>query len=176
MIIIQGGQTGVDRGAWRGAGDMGLARGGWMPASQHDELGLIPGEVSHNLRPALNGGENRSRTIANVVDADAVLIIHPPGRMSPGTSLTWLQAGANGKPWIVIDGSPRRLNHVEPWLREVHGRFLNSTDAAIRMFRLMVAGPRASKWSDGFDVARRAMHIVGAVYGTKPNQAPRLAS
>ncbi|HET9063730.1 MAG TPA: putative molybdenum carrier protein [Candidatus Binatia bacterium] len=164
--IVQGGQTGVDRGAWRGAVECGLERGGWMPADGCDELGLIPNEARSDLRPALNGGGNRARTIANILDSDAVLIVVPDaakGCTTPGTRLTWKQARDKDKPRLVIDGSDRQVAHVAPWLRELLERWSRDTDSAIRLFRLMLAGPRASLWPEGEETARRVVHAIAEV-------------
>lgn len=157
IVICQGGQTGVDRGAWLGAVECGIARGGWMPANERDELGRIPYEVRRDLRPMLSGGP-RERTIANVNDAHAVVIVVPDASSTPregGTALTYRlakSAASRGLRWIMTDIDDTR--DLDEWCEDVFGSWRGGD------LRLMVAGPRASKWSDGEDAARRVVRII----------------
>lgn len=160
LRILQGGQTGVDRGAWRGAVESGLLRGGWMPHDMRDEYGPIPDEVANDLKRHSAG--LLARTRQNVRESDAVVIVITDavaGIGSPGTQRTFVYAKVKGKPALVIDGSESQLARLEPWWRDMsrRGRYPGVP------FDLMLAGPRASLWPDGEETARRVVHRIAEV-------------
>lgn len=149
LRIIQGGQTGVDRGAWLAAKDLDLLRGGFMPHNRRDENGLIPRLVQADL--AIHDGVQTlgERTIANVIHADAILIVVPDrsaARSTPGTALTVRTAERHGKPLHITDDyTPGSTVETAEWLG-INGPFGDPQRWVDREFRLMVAGPRKSRW------------------------------
>nr|CRH04839.1 Protein of unknown function [Candidatus Magnetococcus massalia] len=68
--IITGGQTGVDRAAWRGAIEVGVPISGWVPRERRAEDGFVPMDypVAEVYSPAYG-----VRTAWNVRDSDATL-------------------------------------------------------------------------------------------------------
>lgn len=103
IIIISGGQTGVDRGALDAALAMGTPCGGWCPEGRMADDGIIADKYPLQ---ELAGAGYRQRTRQNVADSDATLIIYfdfiAPKR---GTELTLLTAIKLEKPYLLIDGS-----------------------------------------------------------------------
>lgn len=154
LRIRQGGQTGVDRGAWLAARDASVERCGWMPNDERDELGRIPDEVRADLRP-LHAGGLSARTERNVWDADAVLIVVPDatrGCTTSGTRLTWRLAKRFRCPHLMVDRSGFSVPRAVNWVLGL-GRSESALD-------LMVAGPRASLWSEGEETARELVRLV----------------
>lgn len=154
--IIHGGQTGVDRGAHEAALDLGLKPCGTCPADCRDEFGLIPDAVRHHLRP-LEFGDKAARTRANIVDADAVLVVvknrlRPD--VTPGTAYTLQHAHSRGRPILITDGYPGEEDIVAGWLARCWPR---------SPAKLMVAGPRETLWPEGREVTRgfvyRLLHV-----------------
>src|SRR5688572_7144606 len=150
LIIIHGGQTGVDRGAHFAARDTGLAIEGFMPLEENDELGPIPPDVAKWLTPMKVSGFMQ-RTVQNVIKCDAVLAV-VEDKQKPwatrGTALALQTARlAAQRPRLAIDeGDKERF--VIDWIRG-----LMSSNARAGEFRLMVCGPRASLWPSGERVA-----------------------
>jgi hypothetical protein len=136
-MVISGGQTGVDRAALDAAIAAGVPYDGWVPKGRRAEDGRVP------ERYVLRESDQRdypNRTHRNVAMAGAVLVI--ASEMSAGTRLTWDLAR---RPGCV------RL-HVKPPLltADVVVEFVESIAAAAgNPVRLMVAGPRGSKWAHG---------------------------
>lgn len=158
--IIQGGQTGVDRGAWRGAIEAGLPRVGWMPHDMRDELGLIPDEVRADLKQ--HSGGLSARTSSNVRGSHAVICIVEDatrGIRSPGTRETWRLAKQDECAVIVIDGTDAQLARLAQWLHDLSELETFGRD----VFDLMLAGPRASIWPEGEEVARRVVKRIAEV-------------
>lgn len=148
LIIVHGGQTGVDRGAHFGAVDAGLRLSGYCPRNERDENGPIPDDVAVHLRPSSGG--LRERTLDNIASADAVLVVVEDAARAPyatpGTAGTIITARKRGLATLVVDAS---------WSYAVIGEWVvaNAKLGADR-HRLMVAGPRASLWAAGEAVAR----------------------
>ncbi|MFL6537341.1 MAG: YpsA SLOG family protein [Chthoniobacterales bacterium] len=138
MKIISGGQTGVDRAALDAALSLGIESGGWCPAGRLDENGRIPDQ--YPVRELPNGGFPE-RTLQNVLDSDATIIIHP-GSLHGGTADTARICDQKRKPFMLIDAS---ITTAEDAAHEI-GRFVHTHHVRV----LNVAGPRASEWWDGY--------------------------
>ena len=130
--IVSGGQTGVDRGALDAALAAGFACGGWCPRGRAAEDGVI-GE-RYPLSEMAEGGY-LERTIRNVVDSDATLVLYF-SELQGGTEQTVVHCMRRQKPYKLIDASeiaPLRSSELAAEFIAAHGvRVLN------------VAGPRAS--------------------------------
>src|SRR5690349_17304665 len=104
LIVVAGGQTGVDRGAHRAALEVGFDVTGYMPSDGKDELGPIPGNVASHLRRCAKRGY-AARTEANLLIADALLVVVEdridPYR-TPGTKLTLQIARELKLPRLVV--------------------------------------------------------------------------
>lgn len=157
--IIHGGQTGVDRGAHIAARAAGLDVAGYMPHDRRDEEGPIPESVQQYLVPCRWRGY-ATRTRANVDMCHAALLVvanrNTPND-SPGTALTLreLDAFPRPVPRMVVDLSCD-VSTVVAWAHE------RVKDMAGGRLRLLVAGPRGSRWTDGENVAYEFVHALGA--------------
>jgi len=151
LMIIHGGQTGVDRGAHEAATDIGWQIGGFMPSSCRDEYGPIPSGVSRHLTRCATIGYG-ARTEANLAIAHALLVVvsdaDDPYR-TPGTKKTLLDAREIRLPREVVDATSDDLT-TAAWLRLLFNQVKHQNgQLQVPPFRLMVAGPRESKWTDG---------------------------
>ena len=130
--IVSGGQTGVDRGALDAALAAGYPCGGWCPAGRTAEDGTIP--ERYPVVELVDAGY-RERTIQNVVDSDATLIVYF-GDLHGGTELTLLACIRREKPYKLIDGADIPAARAA----EIALAFVAKHAAST----LNVAGPRAS--------------------------------
>lgn len=145
LRIVSGGQTGVDRGALDAALDAGVPCGGWCPAGRLAEDGAIAEKYPLQELP---GGDYAARTLKNVQDSDATLILNA-GDLEGGTALTQIFCEQEDKPCLVIDavviGTAEAAERAAAFVAE-HG-----------VETLNVAGPRASKWAGAYDYAYAAI-------------------
>lgn len=130
LVIVSGGQTGVDRAALDVAQALGVECGGWCPRGRRAEDGRIPDR--YPLREAATPSYPE-RTRLNVRDSDATLILSS-GEMRGGTALTAREARGQRRPLLVVnlDGTPDP-DRIRAWLIANRVRVLN------------VAGPRESE-------------------------------
>lgn len=160
LKIISGGQTGVDRAGLDVAIQLGLPCGGWVPrgglAEDHpDPPGLLA------VYPDLIETASRTypeRTECNVVNSAATLIVQPRNLSSRGTALTIRLADKHQRPFLVCDGTDPQL--VSRWLDRT---WLTRPAGAVGLV-LNVAGPRSSRWPEGYD---RTRDLLYAVFGTR---------
>jgi hypothetical protein len=154
LVIIHSGQTGVERGAHRAAIAAGLSVAGFMPLDKRDELGLVPTEVASLLTPCFDRGP-RPAVRANVAVASAVLLVVPDAATPEKfTAMSAVMQGIRSAraPSLVCDGKTN-LDDVVRWARQ-----LPETSGSTR---LMVTGPRGTRWPDGETVARRLIAAIG---------------
>ena len=97
--IISGGQTGVDRAALDVALELGIPCGGWCPKGRKAEDGPI--DPKYPLKET-KSTQYHFRTIANVMEADATLIL-TSGIPTGGTAFIIEVALKHKKPYLVID-------------------------------------------------------------------------
>ena len=148
LKIISGGQTGVDRGALDAALDFGVECGGWCPMGRLAEDGTIP--ERYPVVDLANAGY-AERTAQNVADSDGTLIISN-GELIGGTRETVERCVENDKPCLVIDYKEMpTVDAAEKTLKFLKRHYIR---------RLNVAGPRASQWPQGQEIA---CQIVSAI-------------
>ena len=144
----------MDRGAHEAAIDNGWLIAGYMPRNQRDELGTIPPDVARFLVPHEKTSYS-ARTEANVRTSNAVLIVVSDAenpRATPGTAKTIDLAIDRGLQRRIVD--PRfDAALIARWIWNdllMTGRTtqLSFEKAALDPIstRLLVAGPRESKW------------------------------
>ncbi len=130
LMIISGGQTGVDRAALDVAMELGWPHGGWCPLGRLAEDGSIP--LQYQLRE-MSSDQYADRTKQNVIDSGGTLILYWD-KLQGGSLMTRRCAELLGRPCLslrlVRPGNPAR---VAEWIRSHQIQILN------------VAGPRASK-------------------------------
>lgn len=166
LILVHGGQTGVDRGAHDAARDNGWNITGYMPLDGRDELGKIPSEVAafllHHHKKGL-----MARTAANVHMVNAALLvvehIEAP-RATPGTARTLDLAQARKLPWKIADPTTDTAQ-IARWIWDHLFRpnplLLQLGWRADVLPRLLVAGPRESKWEGASANTRALLRHVG---------------
>ncbi|KRF36213.1 YpsA SLOG family protein [Nocardioides sp. Soil805] len=145
LTIVSGGQSGVDRAALDVAVGLGLLYSGWCPAGgAAEDSATAPGLLAAypHLREAPSA-DPAERTRLNVRDSTATLVVSPPELVAGGTLLTVDEADRLGRPCLVTTGP---AVHVATWLETLAEPLV-----------LNVAGPRASEWREGYDVARRLL-------------------
>jgi len=149
--VLHGGQTGVDRGAHEAALKIdGWRVCGYMPRDGRDELGKIPKAIARYLTPCPRSGYS-ARTEMNVHDAEALLVVVPDmsdPRATPGTAKTLDLAAERRLPRLIVDPTTSTYN-IACWIRALAQRQLGFGPdiKSPRRLRLLIAGPRESKWS-----------------------------
>ena len=129
--VISGGQSGVDRAALDFCLENGIKCGGWCPKGRLAEDGIIPAEYPLT---ETDSADHRERTIRNVLESDATLIIIDENGMDEGTKFTVQQITGAEKVYFLHDLSEQTfgVKTVGEWLVKHEIRVLN------------IAGPRES--------------------------------
>ena len=148
FVIVHSGQTGVERGAHRAAVNAGLPIDGFMPFDKRDELGPIPADVAQALKPYAERGP-RPAVRANVNLASGVMLVVPdakkPEKFTAMSAV--LQSIRTARVHSLICDSTTNLEDVARWARHL----AEITDPT----RIVVTGPRETRWPEGLIVARR---------------------
>lgn len=134
LKITSGGQTGPDRSALDVALELSIPCSGWCPLTRLAEDGTIPAKYPLQETGSI---DYRSRTLRNVDDASAVLILCRSSLGDKGTFLTVQQACLKDKPILVID-----LDGDE-W--ELAALGIKAAEFIREHQAVMVAGPRESQ-------------------------------
>ncbi len=160
MILISGGQSGVDRAALDAAIALGIGYGGWCPrGGWAEDFPTPPGLLERY--PELKEtplAEPAQRTEWNVRDADACLIIVDAGGIdvSAGTTLARDLAHGYRKPVFVVDlKAPDGLKDASLWLRVQQAR--RGAD-----LKLAIGGPRES---EAAGIYAKAKEFIAALLG-----------
>jgi hypothetical protein len=154
LMIISGGQSGVDRAALDVAIERGIPYGGWCPkGGWAEDMPEPPGLLAHypHLRE-IPSADPAERTQKNVRDSDACLILVDRSgvSVSDGTALAETLAAQVGKPLKVVDvGAADAAAQVRAWLDA-----LLAAHAGEAPFRLAVGGPRESEAKGIYGKAR----------------------
>jgi len=164
LMILTGGQTGVDRAALDEAVARGIAYGGWCPqGGWAEDMPEPPGVLA--LYPQLRATRSRDpvqRTEWNVLDADACLILVDEGGagVSGGTVMAETLAAQYGKPQMVIDVSRADAAALlRAWLDP-----LRAAHMADGPFKLAIGGPRESEAPGIYAKAGRLLReVLGAL-------------
>lgn len=165
LIVISGGQTGVDRAALDVAREMGVPHGGWCPKGRLAEDGRISDE--YQLWET-DSPDYAVRTEWNVRDSHGTLVL-TRGDLTGGTRLTVILALRYGRPVLVVDLAAVRdpaliAERILCWVR-LHGiRVLN------------VAGPRESSCPGIYHQARNLLAVFVEKLARKVTEAAGLAS
>lgn len=153
VLILHSGQTGVERGAHRGAVTSGLPVGGFMPLDRRDELGAVPPDVADALTPCGDRGP-RPAVRATVAIATGVLLVVPnaatPTRFTAMGAV--LQAIRAARCLSLVADPVTNLDDVAQWAQTVRD--------ATGTSRIQVTGPRGTRWPEGEAVARRLVSAI----------------
>lgn len=173
ITVIHGGQTGVDRGAHEAAIDNGWRVSGYMPRGARDEFGRIPIAVASFLREH-ESSRYAARTEANVRSCDALLVVVSDAkdpRTTPGTAKTIDLAAGRNLQRMIVDPTCIPLLIAEWIWRDLIGRrtlplpFFDTRSLDPVPVRLMVAGPRESKWPGARVETAELLRRVGVELG-----------
>jgi len=130
MVIVSGGQTGVDRAALDAARHVGLECAGWCPQGRWAEDGFLPLDYPLVETPDANPAQ---RTEWNVRDSDATLILLED-ELSGGTQLTLDYTMRWRKPCALVTLQlPEAASIIIAWIEQW------------QPVRLNIAGPRESE-------------------------------
>lgn len=135
--IVSGGQTGVDRAALDAAIRHEIPYGGWCPrGGWAEDLPHPPGVLTAYPRLSETpSADPTERTVWNVRDSDATLVLLAGGRDSPGMTLAIAAAEQLVRPLLVADlGDRDVIDEVRAWLSGLDDETV-----------LNVAGPRESE-------------------------------
>jgi hypothetical protein len=157
LMIISGGQSGVDRAALDAAEALGLPYGGWCPhGGWAEDLPMPPGLLAkYPLLRETPSRDPAQRTEWNVRDSDASLILVDAGgvSVSRGTALAQKLAAKYGKPLLVAEASaPDAAARITAWLDALSAKHADETP-----FRLAVGGPRESEAQGIYGRARAVL-------------------
>ncbi|MDQ3336580.1 MAG: putative molybdenum carrier protein [Myxococcota bacterium] len=164
LVIIHSGQTGVERGAHRAAVATSLAVAGFMPLDRRDELGPLPPDIADALTPCFERGP-RPPVRANIALASGVLLVIPCA--ATPEKFAAMPAVLQG---IRAARVPSLVCDSESDFEEV-ARWATSLPETCGSTRIMVTGPRGTRWNHGESVARRLVMSIRA-YLPAPSQSP----
>ncbi len=152
MIIVSGGQTGVDRAAWDTALEAGLPQEGWVPRGRRASDGVLP--ERYRCRET-ESADYAVRTERNVILGDATLIL-AFGSPKGGTLLTIDLCRRHKRPHLLLDldriPEEEAVRTASGFLKEQHPERLN------------IAGPRERA---GKRIYPRARNFLTALF-TRP--------
>jgi hypothetical protein len=145
LVIITGGQSGVDRAALDVAIALAIPYAGYCPrGGWAEDLPEPPGLIARypRLRETPRA-DPAQRTEWNVRDSDALLILTTGGGLaaSPGTTLAHAVAARDGKSVLVLSlDEPDATECARHWLDGILAR-----RTAAAPLRLGIGGPRESE-------------------------------
>jgi len=154
LVILHSGQTGVERGAHRAAITGGIEVAGFMPVDGRDELGPVPGDVAGALTACFDRGP-RPAVRANVALASGVVLVVPEAaRAEKFTAMgAVMQAVRSAKTPLIVCDPTTNLDDVVWWVKN-----LPETSGSVRV---MVTGPRGTRWPEGEGLAKRIVAAIG---------------
>jgi hypothetical protein len=154
VVIYHSGQTGVERGAHRGAVAARLGIAGYMPLDKRDELGPVPPDIAGYLTPYVDRGP-RPAVRANVTLVSGVLLVVPDAaRAEKFTAMAAvLQAVRSARASLMTCDPTTNLDDVVWWAKQ-----LPETSGSTRV---LVTGPRATRWPEGEALSRRLVSAIG---------------
>jgi Circularly permutated YpsA SLOG family len=164
LVILSGGQTGVDRAALDAAVACGMTYGGWCPRGGWAEDCPTPPGLLANY-PLLREtplADPAQRTEWNVRDADASLILVDAGgtAVSRGTELAQSMAAHYRKPLLVLElAAPDAAARARVWLAGLRAAQTRTP------FRLAIGGPRESEVPG---IYKKARALVAGLRDTLP--------
>jgi len=142
MLIVSGGQSGVDRAALDFAIENNIEYGGYVPKGFKSEDDGLTRDKYPNMVES-RSSDYKVRTEENVINSDGTLIIYK--NLSGGTKLTVKFAEKHNKPYLLIkipNDIKENANSIQKFVDE------NSIEV------LNVAGNRGSKVPDIYDYTK----------------------
>jgi CheY-like chemotaxis protein len=163
LIILHTGQTGVERGAHRAARAVGFPVQGFSTYEKRDELGVLPPDVDDVLVACARRGA-RSAWRATL-ECASVLVIAVPNVAHPNTytGIEALRRSARtaGVPHWTVDPTSD-LDAVAERLRTL--------ELATDPLKVMVTGPRFTRWREGERLGWRMVAQLSLVRAVAPRK------
>jgi Circularly permutated YpsA SLOG family len=144
LIVLHSGQTGVERGAHRAAEATGLRVAGFSTRGQRDELGRLPENVASVLTPCHEQGPRAALRATLAIASGLVILVPEADRFKSYAGVSELVRAGRTKPIKIID--PRA---DESYLSS----FVETLPRDNDPIRLMITGPRGTRWPQGERVA-----------------------
>lgn len=153
LVLLHSGQTGVERGAHRAAVAVGVEVAGFMPLDKRDELGPVPTDVAGLLTSCFDRGP-RPAVRANIALASGILLVVPDAAQAEKfTAMSAvIQAARSARAPLFACDPSTNTDEVVRWLRRVP-----ETSGSVR---ILITGPRSTRWPDGEAVARRLVRAL----------------
>lgn len=177
LIIISGGQTGVDLAGLWAAKLLGFQTGGKAPAGWRTQLGAQP-ELGSFFGLTEGSSSYYGRTVQNVIDSDVTLIIAKKLRSS-GTALTIKKIAQYEKPSYTIDANDYNLQAtVDPlhplaeYIADDAAKWLFQTASKLNRPAILNVAGNAEQTSPGvfswsflalLDILERFLRLQGPV-------------
>jgi len=153
LIITHSGQTGVERGADRAARMIDIPVEGICAFEGRDEIASLPPEIAADLRPCPRKGARQALT-ATLTVSNALVIAVPNAEAANtviGIEPLRRFARAKGIPLWIVDP----ISNLDEVAREAR-RLAGHRDT----LRVMITGPRSTRWRDG---ERFGFRVVGTL-------------
>jgi Circularly permutated YpsA SLOG family len=144
LIVLHSGQTGVERGVHRAAEATGLRVAGFSTRGRRDELGRLPDNISSVLTPCHQDGPRAALRATLSIASGLVILVPDATRFKSYAGVSELVRAGREKPIEIID--PRA---DESYLT----RFVDTLPYSNDPVRLMITGPRGTRWPEGERVA-----------------------
>ena len=145
LRFISGGQTGIDRAVLDFCLSHGIDYGGWCPEGRLAEDGPIDGKYPLTEIP---GGGYPERTMYNVVNSDATIIIYYKEKRG-GTFLSYECVLNTKKPFLLLDMDILPTEAAAEKIRSFIELFTPQV--------INVSGPRASEWAEGYEICHKVL-------------------
>ena len=148
LVLVTGGQTGIDRATLDFCLENRRPCGGWCPEGRMAEDG--PLSLIYPVKE-LPGADYDQRTSANVRDSDATVIFFA-GALHGGTLKSYESVKKDVKPVLLLDMTLLDTGGAQSHLADFIERY--------RPGILNVSGPRESEWPAGYDYCFEVLHMV----------------
>jgi hypothetical protein len=152
LVVVHSGQTGVERGVHRAAVALGVGVTGYSSLEQRDEFGRLPDSITSRLRPCARRGV-RSPIMANLEIASGLVVVVPDSAAAAriaGVSAILTHARRFSVPYRIVDGRSD-FDDLAAWAQQL------ATNGEIR---LMVTGPRETRWPQGEGAGWRLLTTI----------------
>lgn len=160
LLILHAGQTGVERGAHLAASAAGLGIAGFMPSDRRDEMGPLPAHVVERLTVCPERGQ-RPPAKANITIASAALVVVPDVTSAQDfPAMRWIFQTLRGRHVPILTSDPQtNALDVASWIMRL--------PASSGSVRLLVTGPRATRWTDGESITRRLVTAIAVAHPSR---------
>jgi len=124
-----------------------------MPLDRRDELGPIPPDVAEHLTPCFDRGPRPAVRATTLIASGVVLVVPSAATPEKFTAMSAVMQSIRSAhvPSLICDAHTN-LDDVGRWARN-----LPETSGSTRV---MVTGPRGTRWAEGEAVARRLVAAI----------------